>query len=317
MVSSSTVSGDAGKIKEIFSDYSSQISTLSSGIWEGNSKENAVSQMQNFVSQFENTINSQMSDFGSAVDKYDEYKKAKEKKEEAEKSRSREIENARAANRDANTTSYDNEISTCDEKMRKLKPEITELLSSIKSSKLDIEATAIEPGSFSLGDFVNYYQGDYGNVSYGSGSIANCGCGPTSMSMVLTYLTGETVDPPEAAAYATKRGHYVWGAGTSWAYFDDIADKYGIECEQSSPSANKLVNDLSNGKTMIMSMGPGHFTSAGHFIVLRGLTSDGKIIVADPASRERSSQVWGVNTVVGESKQMWTFDSDNLNEFVI
>ena len=50
MVSSSTISGDAGKIKEIFSDYSSQISTLSSGIWEGNSKENAVSQMQNFVS---------------------------------------------------------------------------------------------------------------------------------------------------------------------------------------------------------------------------------------------------------------------------
>ncbi len=317
MVSSSTISGDAGKIKEIFSDYSNYISTLNSGIWEGRSQENAISQMQNFLSQFQNTINTQMSNFESAVSKYNEFQKAKQKKEEATKAMEREIQNANAADREPNTTSYKTEITNAEEVMRRLKPEITQLLSTVKSAKLDIEATAIEPGTFTLGDFVNYYQGDYSNVSYGSGSIANCGCGPTSMSMVLTYLTGETVDPPAAAAYATNRGHYVWGSGTSWEYYADIASNFGIECEQSEPNANKLVEDLSNGKTMIMSMAPGHFTRGGHFIVLRGLTPDGKIIVADPASRERSSRVWDVSTVVGESKQMWSFSGDNLKEFVI
>ncbi len=318
MVSSSTISSDAGKIKEIFSDYSSQISTLSSGIWEGKSKESAVSQMQNFVSQFEGVINSQMSNFESAVSKYEEYKKAKENKETAENNRSREIENARAADRDADTGKYDADIKKYEEDMRKLKQEINKLLDSVKSSKLDIEATAIEPGTFTLGEFVNYYQGDYGNVSYGYGtSIANAGCGPTSMSMVLTYLTGETVDPPTAAAYSLNHGHRVEGYGTSWHYFADISKQYGISCEQSDPSAQKLINDLSSGKTMIMSMAPGHFTKGGHFIVLRGLTSDGKVIVADPASRERSNMVWDVSTVVGESKQMWTFDADNLQDFVI
>ena len=32
---------------------------------------------------------------------------------------------------------------------------------------------------------------------------------------------------------------------------------------------------------MILSMNPGHFTKSGHFIVLRGITSDGKILVND------------------------------------
>ena len=317
MVSGETISGDAGKITNIFNDYNSDISALNSGIWEGNSKENAISQMQNFVSQFQNTIKSQMSNFESAVRKYDDYKKAKANKIQAENNRKREIENARVSNREANTSSYDREINSCTEKMNKLKPEIRELLSDVKSSKLDIEATAIEPGTFSLGDFVNYYQGDYRHVAYGSGSIANCGCGPTSMSMVLTYLTGEKIDPPKAAQFATNRGHYVWGAGTGWGYFADISKQYGIECEQSGPNANKLINDLANGKTMIMSMGPGHFTNNGHFIVLRGLTQSGKVIVADPASRERSAQVWDVGTIISESKAMWSFEGDNLKDFVI
>ena len=317
MVSSSTISSDAGKIKDIFKDYESNISTLDSGIWEGNSKENAVSQMKNFISQFEGTINNQMSNFELSVSKYNEYKEAKQDKEQAENNRRREIENARAMNRPANTSSYDYEINRCSEKMHTLKSEITELLTDVKKNKLDIEVKPIDPGTFTLGDFINYFQGDYSNVRYGSGSIASCGCGPTAMAMVLTYLTGENVKPPETASFAARNGHYVWGAGTAWSFFASIAKKYGIGCEKSGPNTNKLINDLKNGKIMIMSMGPGHFTKNGHFIVLRGITSDGKIIVADPNSRERSKQVWDVGTIIRESRQMWSFVGDNLKEFVI
>ena len=40
-------------------------------------------------------------------------------------------------------------------------------------------------------------------------------------------------------------------------------------------------------------MSAGHFTSGGHFILLRGVTLDGNILVADPNSRARSSAGMG------------------------
>lgn len=60
---------------------------------------------------------------------------------------------------------------------------------------------------------------------------------------------------------------------------------------------------------MILSMNPGHFTKIGHFIVLRGITSDGKILVNDPASTERTNQTWDVGTVAGESARAWAFSN--------
>ena len=47
-----------------------------------------------------------------------------------------------------------------------------------------------------------------------------------------------------------------------------------------------------DGKLVIAIMSAGHFTRGGHFIVLRGITDDGKILVADCASYERSQKEW-------------------------
>ena len=47
-------------------------------------------------------------------------------------------------------------------------------------------------------------------------------------------------------------------------------------------------------------MGPGHFTDTGHFIVLRGVTKDNKILVADPISRTRSLQEWDSELIISE-----------------
>ena len=53
---------------------------------------------------------------------------------------------------------------------------------------------------------------------------------------------------------------------------------------------------------IIAIMGAGHFTSSGHFIVLRGVTEDGKILVADPVSYNRSTTEWDVSTILSEVK---------------
>ena len=70
-------------------------------------------------------------------------------------------------------------------------------------------------------------------------------------------------------------------------------------CSRTDPQ--KLVDALSSGKLVVAIMGPGHFTSRGHFIVLRGVTSAGKILVADPASYRRSGQEWDIKVIMDES----------------
>ena len=47
-------------------------------------------------------------------------------------------------------------------------------------------------------------------------------------------------------------------------------------------------------------MTKGHFTNGGHFIVLRGVR-DGKILVADPASRDRSNMEWDLSIILNEA----------------
>ena len=43
--------------------------------------------------------------------------------------------------------------------------------------------------------------------------------------------------------------------------------------------------------------------NGAHFIVLRGVTEDGKILVADPASVKRSNKEWDLRIVTGEASR--------------
>ena len=175
-------------------------------------------------------------------------------------------------------------------------------------------STTVLPSNYQKGDFVNYYQGNY-KQSYGYGTtIASAGCGPTSMAMVLTYLLGETHDPVEIANWSLKGGYHIQGEGTAWSFFGACAKAYDVECQQMAVTKDAIINNLKAGKVIIMNVGPGHFTSGGHYIVLRGITDDGKIIVADPASEKRSNQVWDIDVFLKEGKQMWVFDGGKKKE---
>ena len=87
-----------------------------------------------------------------------------------------------------------------------------------------------------------------------------------------------------------------------------MASEYGIECSKQRQSASNIRAALQSGKVCLMYMGRGHFTGGGHYIVLKGITKDGKAIVADPASRKRSSQVWSIDLIASETKgSMYVF----------
>ena len=80
--------------------------------------------------------------------------------------------------------------------------------------------------------------------------------------------------------------------------------------------AQRIVDALSEGKLVVAIMSKGHFTSGGHFIVLRGV-KDGKIMVADPASYSRSEQLWDLSIIVNrgqpEGRRRWTLLDYRLN----
>lgn len=136
----------------------------------------------------------------------------------------------------------------------------------------------------------HYLQTDYANVPYGSSNIAACGCGPTSFAMVASYLTGTTITPADAVAWCGN-SYYVWGAGTSWSYFEAAAKHFGCGAVRESYDANEVLKALSEGHPVISSQYAGLFTRGGHFIVLRGVENGNKVLVNDPNDSEAKNYI--------------------------
>ena len=149
----------------------------------------------------------------------------------------------------------------------------------------------------------------WGYASYGSENIGMGGCGPTSLSMVATGLTGNTSFTPKYVAdMSVNMGYYVDDVGTDWTLMTAGASELGINSAQlTNWSEDTLKSELSAGHPIICSMGPGDFTNQGHFIVLSGLTEDGKVLVNDPNSKINSRKKWDLNTIINQMNAAWSF----------
>ena len=151
--------------------------------------------------------------------------------------------------------------------------------------------------------YFNQYDERYANEPYGTDNIGGYGCGPTSMSIVVSSLTGDIVDPIEMAEWSYKNGYWCSKSGSYHALIPGAAEAWKLPVEGCTASEPQRIADaLSDGKLVVAIMGPGHFTSSGHFIVLRGV-KDGKILVADPASYKRSQQEWDLSIIVDEASK--------------
>lgn len=151
-----------------------------------------------------------------------------------------------------------------------------------------------------------YNQGDarWGAKLYGkSGTIKDTGCGPTSLAMVVAGLTkNPNITPLTMANWSVANGHRAYHAGSYWSLMTQGGKAFGLKVENvSRKDPARIVEALSNGFPVIVSMGRGHFTNGGHFIVLRGLTDDGKVLVHDSASIKRSEKAWDLGIIMGES----------------
>jgi hypothetical protein len=125
-----------------------------------------------------------------------------------------------------------------------------------------------------------YNQMDY-NTPYGAyGTVASHGCGITCVAMVAAYHKGEDVSP---ALLGRLFGNYNTQDGSLWTVFADTASELNIPFEKQTSSWAEAVRALENGKPVVSTQnGNGPFTSGGHFILLTGITEDGRILVNDP-----------------------------------
>ena len=151
--------------------------------------------------------------------------------------------------------------------------------------------------------YFNQMNERYASKPYDTDYIGGSGCGPTSMAIVVSSLSGEIVDPERMAQWAYENGYWCKGSGSYHALIPGSATHWGLAvsgCSASEPQ--RILDALTEGKLVVAIMSKGHFTNGGHFIVLRGV-KDGKILVADPGSYKRSGQLWDLSIILNEASR--------------
>ena len=136
---------------------------------------------------------------------------------------------------------------------------------------------------------------------YGSDKIGTHGCGPTAMAMLISSMTDYRVDPKMMADWAVQNGYYAKGDGSYHGLIPAAASTYGLSVSSCADlSAEGLLAQLRAGHVLVALMRAGHFTDSGHFIILRGITATGQVLIADPQNFDNSIQPWDAKIIAGE-----------------
>ena len=172
-------------------------------------------------------------------------------------------------------------------------PPITEVL--------EVDGRQILTGG--LLDTVYFCQSDevWAEQLYGTDPIGPYGCGPTVMAMAVATMTDTDTDPAVMAAWAATHGYWARRSGSYDSIVMGTARSFGLEAESlTQRTVEEMLRALWDGKLLVAHVGPGHFTQGGHFILIRGVTLGGDVLVADPNSLERSLQLWDPQIILDE-----------------
>lgn len=139
----------------------------------------------------------------------------------------------------------------------------------------------------------------YGNTN----TIAIYGCGPTTVAMLASSLTDTIVYPPDVAQWAYDNGEFANNEGSYHSIIANGAANYGLTAKSLiTPSKATLIDELSKGNLIVVLMDKGDFTSEGHFIILRGVTEKGEVLIADAKSLENSQKPWSFDIIISQAK---------------
>lgn len=167
-----------------------------------------------------------------------------------------------------------------------------------------------EVSAVSIGEPVFYSQYDplWKDISYdyqNCGTIGSAGCGPASLASIIATLTGNTsVTPVVIAEKAMERGYRGCRTdcschGSSHAITELAAD-YGLKVKNFGRQLT--IDDVSNYLRQgwmfhVVGHGSNPFSDGGHFIGIRGVTSDGKWLIFDSGRDGNSEKEWDPSDV--------------------
>ncbi len=147
----------------------------------------------------------------------------------------------------------------------------------------------------------------WGYLAYGNNCIALTGCGPTCLSMVISYLTQDnTITPYTIASYSLKHHYYLQGVGTKWELMTKAASHFGVNARQLSLSKENMIQELNLHHPLIASVRKGDFTDKGHFIVISQY-KNGQFKVNDPNSISKSNQLYDYERLEEQINNIWVY----------
>lgn len=175
----------------------------------------------------------------------------------------------------------------------------------------DIDIT----GDYTPGEIPHFFQWDerWGYLPYGGDGVEDMiglsGCGPTSLSMVVVGLTGDTdANPAAVARYAAQAGYVTSDSGTQWGLMSEGCEHFGLTAHEVPLWESTMIEELEDSP-IICAVGPGDFTDVGHFLVLTDY-ENGAFHLLDPNSQENSNRTWTYQELSPQIRAMWAYEAD-------
>lgn len=146
----------------------------------------------------------------------------------------------------------------------------------------------------------------WGFEKVGDGYISVSGCGPTTLSMIYSSLTGDTsLNPIEMAKKMSDSGYYIGGEGGTYGLFTKGPQQLGLNSREIVKSKKSLKKVLDEGKivvALVRQYGIGDFTKgSGHYIVLTEYDKDEKLTIYDVNSYENTNKKWDMDRVISQT----------------
>lgn len=152
-------------------------------------------------------------------------------------------------------------------------------------------------------------------------TVGGSGCGPSCAAMVIETLTGKTFTPLDACNWSVQHGYKALNQGTYYSYFkpqfaafDILADQLSwsnVYGKPNDPIHTTAFNMLKDGYYIIACMGPGTWTTGGHFVLV--WWEDGKVRINDPASTKENRLNGDIKTFKSQVKYYWWIDAREYN----
>lgn len=146
----------------------------------------------------------------------------------------------------------------------------------------------------------------WGYEKYSGNFFAASGCGPTTLSMVVVYLThNREASPIAVAKYSKEAGYSVDGSGSSWTLISEGCRHYGVKAKAVALDESRMKAELDKGHPIVVNVGPGDFTDTGHFMVITGYDDEG-FSINDPNSIEKSGKRWLFKNISSQIRAVWS-----------